>query len=80
MINYECDLCHAKVNEYGLSPIGQSPRTMYQLQVVMPLCDEENGSFEGYVICRKCMSKINEEKLRVKSNDNTKDISRNNRS
>ncbi len=52
------------MKDRGLPPRGQSPRSMYELKTICSWSDEDNGSFEGFVICRKCMNELYEKKLK----------------
>lgn len=50
MKTYECDICHAKVNDFAHWENGE-PRSMYELKTIH---EYDGDSYEGMIICQRC--------------------------
>ena len=53
-----CDWCHAKVNDYSHWYGGVKARNMYELKCVHDTNGNNSGSYDGLIICSKCLNKL----------------------
>lgn len=53
-----CDWCHAKVNDYSHWYNRAEARSMYELKCVHEMIDGKSGTYNGMIICSKCMNRL----------------------
>ena len=54
----QCDSCHVQVNDYAHWYNDEKPRNMYELHSAHTVSDLDSNTYEGMIICHKCIQKL----------------------